>query len=166
MREIIFRGKGRDDGKWYEGDLGTVAHKRFIDDGKHNARVIPEAVGQFTGLTDINGKRIFEGDIVKCRHHWQLRVYPRDGIDEEEFFFSQKIRGAYGKSVDRENIFIPCERFYYFRNYAVEYFANNGGFRIRNGGQFHELTRRWIFNRSLEVIGNIHDNPELMKEAE
>lgn len=181
MREILFKGKRTDTGEWVEGDLLS----NLIFDGRENEKrigyiyfeqgeeihgtevynVIPETVGQFTGLEDCNGKKIFEGDIVKCKHHWQLRVYPREGIDEEKYFFAQKIRGAYGKSVDKENVFIPCERYYYFRNYAIEYFARNGGFRVRNGGQFHPLTRTYIFNRNLEIIGNIHDNPELLKDT-
>ena len=110
MREILFRGKGRDNGKWYEGDLGTLAHKRFIDDGKDNARVIPETVGQFTGLTDKNGKKIFEGDIV-----------------------------AMGKG----------------RAYEVKY--NNGSYYMDG------IAIPIKFVDRFEVIGNIHDNPELLK---
>lgn len=173
-REILFRGK-TEAGEWLTGFLigrydptqkENIIKNAFIDNGTcfySPEKVIPETVGEFTGLIDKNGKRIFEGDIVKCRHHWQLRVYPRAGIDEEEYFFAQKIRGAYGKGVDKGNVFIPCERYYYFRNYAVEYFARNGGFRVRNGSCFHPLTRSWIFNRNMEVIGNIYDNPELLK---
>jgi uncharacterized phage protein (TIGR01671 family) len=174
MREILFRGKRVDNGEWVEGfyeqtytyDTNKQLHRILWNDEQTKtafcADIIPETLGQFTGLTDKNGKRIFEGDIVKCRHHWQLRVYPREGIDEEKYFFAQKIRGAYGKGVDKGNVFIPCERYYYFRNYAVEYFARNGEFRVRNGGCFHPLTRGWIFNRDMEVIGNIHDNGELL----
>jgi uncharacterized phage protein (TIGR01671 family) len=172
MREILFRGKDESgilNHQWQYGALDNTDEKfpkiiRLDSWGnKMIVNVVPETVGQFTGLTDTNGKRIFEGDIVKCRHHWQLRVYPRAGIDEEQYFFSQKIRGAYGKGVDKGNVFIPCERYYYFRNYAVEYFARNGEFRVRNGSCFHPLTRSWIFNRDMEVIGNIHDNPELLE---
>jgi uncharacterized phage protein (TIGR01671 family) len=172
MREILFRGKRVDNGEWVEGLLWKKKYNNgkriFIscfpdkDDNEEVYVVCPETIGQLTGLTDKNGKRIFEGDIVKCRHHWQLRVYPREGIDEEKYFFAQKIRGAYGKSVDKENVFFPCDRYYYFRNYAVEYFARNGEFRVRNGGCFHALTRDWIFNRDMEVIGNLFDNPELL----
>lgn len=166
MREILFRGKSQ--GDWCTGSLIYSPKEKLYYIAEHNGEefsfpVEEDTVGQFTGLYDCNDKPIFEGDIVKCRHHWQLRVYPKIGIDEEEYFFAQKIRGAYGKGVDRGNIFIPCERYYYFRNYAVEYFEKNGEFRIRNGGQFHPLTRSWIFNRSMEIIGNIHDNPELLK---
>ena len=57
------------------------------------------------------------------------------------------------------------DRYFYYRNYAVEYYAKNGGYRARNGGQFHALTQSYIYNSDLEVIGNIHDNPELMKGA-
>lgn len=167
-REILFRGKRDDNGEWVVSNCimqfhGVKFAPRLWAIGDGWVDVIPETIGEFTGLTDKNGNKIFEGDIVKCRHHWQLRVYPREGIDEEKYFFAQKIRGAYGKSVDRKNVFIPCEKYYYFRNYAVEYFARNGGFRVRNGSCFNHLTRSWIFNRDMEVIGNIHDNPELMK---
>jgi uncharacterized phage protein (TIGR01671 family) len=68
MREIKFRGKRVDNGEWVYGDLGFDGFRRpyihNLDDGEQCFSVIPETVGQFTGLRDKNGREIYEGDIV------------------------------------------------------------------------------------------------------
>ena len=113
MREILFRGKRADNGEWVEGDLlhpdiyGNGYSVEDFTKGKNNCfDVIPETVGQYTGLTDKSGKKIFEGDILSSE--W--------GYKGEVGLFSI----GYA--------FIKC-----------------------------------LFNEDCEIIGNIHDNPELLK---
>ena len=133
--EILFRGKPYNgDGEWVEGVYykqtlfyGDKCEYHYIitsteDLGNDFALdfcgVIPETVGQYTGLTDINGKKIFEGDIVKCKDYLEAK---------------------------------PSE----FQGY-IDF--KNGSYVIVGDFMTHY---RWL-DYEVEVIGNIHDNPELM----
>lgn len=134
MREILFRGKRKDNGEWiygyyfqkqnlYTKDGLPISHA-ISDLPPFCEEIIPETVGQYTGLTDKNGKKIFEGDFIKHFNKF-------DKPDEYEI-------------------------------YQVKFNERTCSFE----GRLHEKWSAQLCNylgKHYEVIGNIHDNPELLK---
>lgn len=110
MREILFRGKWTDNyknsGKWAEGYLLRFTEKRnplimLKDGGGECAEVIPKSVGQYTGLTDKNGTKIFEGDVVNIlteNNEIGIVKYDEGGFEVEAdgfvIDFKQNINGT------------------------------------------------------------------------
>lgn len=130
MREILFRGIIKNDnsrykrGQWAVGDLVRLQDG---NDGKPHiygcGEVLAETVGQYTGLTDKNGTKIFEGDILKFAYNEE---------DENPIFYSvewKSDRACFGYAETSDKML------------EVDAFR-------------------------CEVIGNIHDDPELLKECE
>lgn len=169
MREIMFRGKALDTGRWNEGFYMALSDATYClkedydahpDNTKHyivfdkmtdwglpNRRIMvvvdPSTVGQYTGLTDKNGKRIFEGDIV--RWTWENCALVSPGGYR---------RYSCGSVFDvrcLESGFMLCKA-------GDRASAPNSNGKVAN----YEF---WNLHGGLEVIGNIHDNPELLKEG-
>ena len=149
MREILFRGKRKDNGKWVYGFYALFASnkglKHGIYTGAENGCVIPyevdpETVGQFTGLCDKNGKKIFEGDIVKAtyteKRQYQGISYQDEHSCVEEVIYNEKSACFMLK--------IMCEDIPLYRP-------------LHNFGSLANI-------KELEVIGNKWDNPELLEE--
>lgn len=144
MKENLFRGKRKDNGKWTEGYFYKIWNKTFIlwgmtDDSPNMEEVIPETVGQYAVLTDKNGKKTFEGDI--CR-----------------VVYLDKWCGSNGKHYEVENALIE------------EVVFKKGTFCFKTTVEDITLYRPIGFDiyeklkiKDFEVIGNIYDNPELLK---
>ena len=153
MREILFRGKTEYSGRWVQGDLYKSSKSVFImannadSYAKTNYAVHPETVGQYTGLTDQNGTKIFEGDILKVDNGKRNSIVTvKYGCFRPEMFFD-----AYES--------ISC------RELKGKAFGLYGEAFSRINNRLEQLL---IIDNThfIEVIGNIHDNPELIGGAE
>ena len=137
MREIMFRGKRLDNGEWVEGwyqpettikhwdgrqeTIGfTITYK--VEEGfLEDTLVDSSTVGQYTGLKDKNGKRIFEGDILL--------------LDD--------IKGIVNYGTGCFCVKLSAPDYLYRNNPAIDIVLNE--------------------YPGVEIIGNIHDNPELLE---
>ena len=145
MREILFRGQTRRKGQKVRMD-GTPVDSNWVEGygvcmGTGDFSVIyaghpvekftvyTDTVGQFTGLTDKNGKRIFKGDII---------TYPNSSC------FGVVCFGDYDHFDSHHTGFF------------VKWFENG-----KHKG-FRRDIRFWIMNQKAWVVGNIHDNQELL----
>ena len=137
MREILFRGRGNtkyNDGEWYYG----VPIREFEGDWQictDNSKrtVIPETIGQYTGVTDKNGERIFEGDIVKYKEACKFGDNDEMEEAEEQYLCTNIVEFKNGR-------FFPLPQ----RCDCEDYFFSYGSY-------------------DFEVVGNVHDNPELLR---
>ena len=137
-REILFRGKRTDNGEWIYGYLignnvivGEVVdfeEDYFITEFWY--KVVPETVGQFTGLTDKNGTKIFDGGIISANG---VVIFAVKYIEERLSFCLA--------NTDELKLNLKCM------------------------SPWHPVSASWWneFGREIEVIGNIYDNPELIK---
>ena len=150
-REILFRGKRTYNGKWVEGSLvvtsqggayiiSTVEDKRdaTVLVNQCSLNVDPETVGQYTGLTDKNGKKIFEGDIVRAT------------IERAERCQSPRIENGV--------IGYDC-----IGMIGLILYKDKNGENVWSDF-FNELSLSGLIeDYYFEIIGNIHDNPDILK---
>ena len=127
MREILFRAKRLFNETWvYGGFVGEYDGYPIITSNESEIyEVAPETVGEYIGLTDMNGRKIFEGDIVSCM---------------------TKYGGDIGIVTFKDGKFV----IYWQSEYHYP--------------KCRKITDYYYVNARTKVMGNIYDNPELIRE--
>lgn len=138
MREILFRGKRVDNDEWTEGYLFKTWNRMYLlwgmtGDVPNMVEVKPETVGRYTGLTDKNGKKIFEGDIISA--------ITLDTGNE------QRAVVCFGNFIDENN-----------GDEYIGFYIEFDGIKTT----ITQLAMEECKNR-IEAIGNIYNNPELLE---
>lgn len=153
MREILFRGKNEDNGEWIYGlfcRVGNTYANIVENDTEVMYTVSTVTLGQYTGLTDKNGRKIFEGDIVKLfdihvgeivQECSAFGIGCRQQIDYD--YLASEIASVTG--YDNSPMFCYNDNFVSLWELYWNYNDENDEISV------------------VEVIGNIHDNPELLE---
>jgi len=156
MRSIIFRAKtiGLDDRRWVAGDLHLYSKAPHIHSGPFKHPIDVSTVGEFTGLKDKNDTMVYEGDILRVREYENLlmKEFPTD--EEYDIFTLEEIRGKL------------------LKEYVSPVIFEEGGFQVSAGCDYYDMWLASLFGDmkrcypsfDFEVIGNIHDNPELIRK--
>lgn len=143
-REFEFRGQCVLNGEWLYGDLeysrndkDVVRIHTYNDDGsyKQQCLVVPDSVGQFTGMKDKHGKKIFEVDVVR------------------------RMDSAFG-SVDTGVVKYDCHLGAFILEY--ESYGRTYQSTFKDGFSYNDGKCTIEGAYSYEVIGNVCDNPELL----
>ena len=148
--EILFRGKGNpeyNDGDWYYGYLIFDGEDYQIVEPKYGSfrrTVLKETVGEFTGITDKNGTKIFEGDIVRTQPFYDRPYFEKRKGKQFLGVVNLHIHTFKGNEV------FPEQKYDSF--WQVDIIEDTGKYN------HYSWSRFW----NCEVVGNKFDNPELL----
>lgn len=157
MREIKFRGKDIETNQWVYGDLLQCPEKyptirmwkeAYPIAGSVDFVVIPETVGQFTGLKDKHGKEIYEGDILHVKLY--RNAFMNETKEFRDAFDVDDLKGELMEEFTSPVEFTECS--FGIRDFYLDSFWKDP----KHCYPIHDI----------KVIGNIHNNPELLKGGE